>query len=63
MIVRTPSSAAATQPECEGAIRDAVGELIGAAVDAGWTRECVVAAIEQVIIDDKLSRNKSGPAL
>ena len=62
MIVRTPSSDAATQTECEEAIRDAVGELIAAAVDAGWTRECVVAAMEQVIVDDKLSRDKSGPA-
>lgn len=56
MIIRTPSSDTAGQPECEEAVRDAVADLIAAAVDAGWPQECVADAIEQIIKDDRVAR-------
>ncbi len=56
-MIRTPSSDDALQPECEEAIREAITSLVSEAIAAGWSREIVIAAMEQIIKDDKIAHS------
>jgi hypothetical protein len=56
-MIRTPSSIEAAQPECEEALRDAITDLVSEAMEAGWSRELVISAIEQIIKDDKIAHS------
>lgn len=56
-MIRTPSSDDALQPECEEAIREAITSLVSEAITAGWSREIVIAAMEQIIKDDKIAHS------